>query len=75
MKILIDKKHPIGSAFVAIKETGEFLVGRVQSSAKEYASATEAYNYYYNLHVDTNSHSCWNICSHLEDYFLAERDA
>lgn len=66
MKVLLDKKHPLGRSYVAQLDNGEFKAGASEIEAKTFKSAREAYDWFY-PHTETD-HGAWNICYTLEDY-------
>jgi len=66
--VYCSKKHPHGSAYVAVTAQGRWLVGREQALIDVfYGSARVAYDAYFRK-AEQGDHGAWNICYVLEDH-------
>ena len=73
IEILLDKTHPLGSAFVGKLPDGSFKVGKYKVNAQIFATARLAYDYFLPDACDSD-HGAWNICYILEDYLDDDQD-
>ncbi|SOC27503.1 hypothetical protein [Thalassospira xiamenensis] len=65
MALLLNKRHPVGGAYVETLTGGKVLAGETLESASEFENARAAYDQYRPL-ADSGDHSAWNICYTLE---------
>lgn len=65
MQIISQSANSLGAHFVARKDNGKILAGRSKDSAREYDSASEARQDYYEQACN-GDHGAWNICYMLQ---------
>jgi len=65
MTILIDKTHPLGSAYVELLDNGKIKAGLGKDATSVYDNASVAYDRFRSI-SDTN-HGAWNVCYTIEN--------
>ncbi len=65
--VIGSKEHPLGGFYLAKRADGVWLAGRTPDTAREFVSASAAYDWFHPQAV-SGVHWAWNLCYLLEEH-------